>query len=106
MPTDKRSGKLKGYAKAVMSTVQEAKRIASYNSLMIDGLDVGVSLWKSQSDYLSEKDDQVQRKVFARLPLNASEDKVKLYFSKFGPIERVSFKYDIITNEPRGFCYI
>lgn len=106
LPRDKLSGKLKGYARALLATNEGIERLMSLPSPRIDGLLIGVSKWKSQSEYLNSKDLQGERKIFVKFPAGTREEVLWEHFSTFGQVVDIDVKTDPSTNRGRNFCYV
>ncbi len=106
LPRDPETSILKGYAKAIMSSHTSAEFLASIKNHHIGGLDVGISIWKPQDEYLHAKDKQIRRKIHVKLPDYFRVECLIRHFEKFGKFDKLTFKRDPFTNESRKFCYI
>lgn len=106
VPKDPTSGKLKGFAKAVLKTLEGVERIVSEPCHYIGGLKVGISQWKDTSDYVQEKKDESDRKVYIKYPPGLSTNVLVEYLQLFGDIQNVDHKRNPHTNKHRYFCYV
>lgn len=106
LPRDKETGILKGFARAVLATVEGAQKIVSHEEHRIGDLRFGISLWKQQKDYLQEKNQQTNKKVYVKYPTGVSENELYNHFLQYGPYENFTMKTDPFTQKSRNFCYI
>lgn len=108
LPRDRQSGQLKGYARAVLASEDGVDRVMNANHLhRIGHLTVGISRWRSQNDYLTQKDQQVGRKVYVKFPACLSQADLRDYFVKnFGSVVSIDVKTDPHTRRFRNFCYV
>lgn len=96
----------KGYARVVMQTSDDARRVAAYENHVIGGCRVGISIWLSKDCYNEHKLAAVQPKVYVRFDQPVSEAAVRSHFGRFGVITRVTFKVNIYKSKIIRFCYI
>lgn len=108
LPRDRASGKLKGYAKAVLTSQTGVDTLLNCTEPhRIDHLTVGVSRWKNQRDYIMLKDQHVNSKVYVKFPSSVSREDLFTYFNgKFGLVRDIDIKTDPFTKRLRDFCYI
>lgn len=106
VPKDPATGKLKGFAKAVLKTLEGVERVVSEPCHYIGGLKVGINQWKDTSTYVQEKRDESERKVYIKYPPGLSTNLLIEYFLQFGEILNVDYKRNPSTNKNRYFCYI
>lgn len=106
IPRDLISGKPKGFAKAVLMSSKGVERILSISHHVIDGLPVGISLWKDTSDLFKEKERTENKKLYVKYQPETPTLAIQEYFSRYGPIKAIEHKRDINTNVNRYFCYI
>jgi len=106
IPCDSKRGMPKGFAKAVLGSQEGVKTLLACRDHKIGGLQVGISIWKDPSQYLSEKDQQVNKKIFVKYPPELKPSLLETYFSSIGTIVRVDHKKNPVTNMGRNFCYI
>lgn len=106
LPKDPATGRLKGFAKAVLASVEGAERISFEPNHYILGLKVGISQWKDSLHYVKEKKGESRRKVYVKYPRGLSPTLLFHYFSQFGDIENVDHKRNPQTNKQRFFCYV
>lgn len=106
LPRDRTTKTLKGYARVVLASEAGVERILNRSSHRIGDLEVGVSRWLSQEEYLTRKDLLGNRKVFVKHPPSFGEAELRHYFSMFGPVVEVCVKTDPFTNRNRNFCYV
>lgn len=106
IPVDKRTGKLKGYAKAQLESRKDLEKLLADKDLTIRGLAVGVKLWTCKADYLKKKDEASSRKIFVRHHPKLTETQLYEFFSSFGEIELFDYKVCPKTGRSRNFLYI
>lgn len=106
IPTEKKTNKLKGYAKAQLQTTEGVDRLLAEKAPTIRGLAVGVKVWTNKSDYLQTKDEASNRKIFIRHHPKLAESQLHEFFSQFGSIDLFDFKVCPKTGKPRNFTYI
>ena len=106
IPTEKKTHKLKGYAKAQLQTIEGLDRLLAEKNPTIRGLAVGVKVWTNKSEYLQSKDETSNRKIFIRHHLKLTESQILEFFSEFGAIDLFDFKVCPKTGKPRNFTYI
>ncbi len=108
LPRDRQTRQLKGYGKAVMASEDGVRRLVeSDRPHRIGQLTVGISRWKSQDDYLTQKDNQVGKKVYVKFPASLSQTDLREYFTQnYGSIVSIDVKTDPHTRRFRNFCYV
>jgi RNA recognition motif-containing protein len=106
VPRYKRTGRIKGYAKARFTTQQSLDLVLAQPEHTIGGLRVGIFLWKSKSEYAPVMDELRARMVHVKYEFLFSESQLNEYFSKFGPVQMIEMPYNPITKEPRNFSYV
>ena len=106
MPRDRKTGQLKGYAKVTLATENGVNRILQEAKHNIGGLQVGITKWRSQSEYLTNKDQLITRKIYVKYPSSVSKQQLYEYFKKFGAIREIDLKTDPFTKKDRHFCYV
>lgn len=106
IPTEKKSHKLKGYAKAQLQTIEGLDRLLAEKNPSIRGLAVGVKVWTNKAEYLQSKDETSNRKIFVRHHPKLAESQLFEFFSRFGAVDLFDFKVCPKTGKPRNFTYI
>lgn len=106
LPPDKRTGLLKGYAKAVLQSVAGVERIISHGEHSIGGLVIGVSRWTSTDEYLVRKKDISSRKVYVKFKARIGVEAILKYFEKYGNVEQFDVKRNPLNGRFRDFGYI
>lgn len=106
LPKSAKTRHLKGYAKVRFKTVDGASRIVSFSGHVIAGLNVGVSPWTTNEEYLKTKEILSSRKVYVKFKERLGVENVKNYFSKFGEIQQIDIKKHPLTGRFRDFGYI
>ena len=107
MPRDQATGQLKGYARAVLRSAQGVQDIIDSQPHLIGDLTVGVSRWKNQSEYLSNKDQLKNTKVYVKFPACLIRADLFEYFTfNYGRVVEVDIKTDPFTKRFRNFCYV
>lgn len=106
LPRHRKTKVLRGYARATFASALGAQKLLQQNTHKLQGLDIGISLWKTQTEYLQEKDDMVGKKVHVKFPPETTEAELKAYFGPYGISENFVFKTDPYTRNPRHFCYM
>src|SRR3990167_3653722 len=99
LPRCRKTGRIKGYAKASFVSGEAADRLLAQPTHMLAGLSVGISLWKRKSDYIPLKDEQRLRKVYVKF------EHERAYLSQFGELQELDLRVDPITQQPRNFGY-
>jgi RNA recognition motif-containing protein len=106
VPRYKRTGRIKGYAKARFATHESLDLVLEQSQHIIGGLRVGIFLWKSKAEYAPVMDELRARMVHVKYEFPFSEKQLRDYFSRFGPIQLIEMPYNPITRELRNFSYI
>ena len=104
---DLMTGMSKGHAHAMMATEAGHYRVLSQKYHMIGGIKVGVSTWKSPSEYLSNKDEQLKRKIFIKkLHPYTNDHELVQYFGIFGPIEKAEIRRNHHDGSSRKIGFV
>ena len=106
IPTEKKTHKLKGYAKAQLQTIEGLDRLLAEKNPAIRGLAVGVKVWTNKAEYLQSKDETSNRKIFVRHHPKLAESQLFEFFARFGAVDLFDFKVCPKTGKPRNFTYI
>ena len=106
IPKDEATNKPKGYAKALLSTARGTQRVLAQATHSIQGLSVGISMWKTATDYIKLKDQVENKKLYVRYENATSHKSLKEFFQRFGRIISIDHKRSPQTNQERNFCYI
>jgi RNA recognition motif-containing protein len=106
VPRYKRTGRIKGYAKARYAKLESIDLVLAQPEHIIGGLRVGIFLWKSKSEYAPVMDELRARMVHVKYEFQFSESQLMEYFSKFGPVQMIEMPYNPITKELRNFSYV
>jgi RNA recognition motif-containing protein len=106
VPRYKRTGRIKGYAKARFATQESLDLVLAQYEHTIGGLRVGVFLWKSKAEYAPVMDELRARMVHVKYDFTFSEIQLREYFSDFGPVQLIEMPYNPITRELRNFSYV
>lgn len=97
----------KGHAYATMESLAGQTRVLSHKKHKLRDLYIGVSLWKSSSEYLSQKDQTMRRKIFIkRLATNCTESDLFDYFQTFGPVEKAEIRRNHADNTSRKIAFV
>src|SRR3990167_5150177 len=106
LPRCRKTGRIKGYAKASFVSAEAADRLLAQPTHMLASLSVGISLWKRKADYIPLKDEQRLRKVYVKFEHECSAHALRAYLSQFGKLQELDLRLDPITQQPRNFCYV
>ena len=101
------TGQGRGHAYAIVASKEGQAKILLQTKHKIMGLQIGISVWKSSKEYLSEKDMAMKRKVFVkRLSPNCREQEVADYFSTFGRVEKAEIRRNHADNSSRKIAFV
>jgi RNA recognition motif-containing protein len=106
VPRYKRTGRIKGYAKARFAKQESLDIVLAEPQHIIGGLRVGIFLWKSKAEYAPVMDELRARMVHVKYEFEFSEKQLREYFTRFGPVQLIEMPYNPITKELRNFSYI
>lgn len=106
LPREKKTGALKGYARAEVATQEGMRDLLAAKTLHLRGSHIGIKKWADESQYLKEKDKTTRKKLFVRFHPSHSVNDLRDHFRTFGDIETVDVKVRLTTNAPRNFGYI
>ena len=106
LPKNRKTGALKGYAKAIFASVAGVERAVAKQSHSLKNLKIGIFKWQDQETYMSKRDELIERKVHVRLPGEVTADQLHAYFSRYPGLEDIIMKRHPVTKRPRNFCYI
>lgn len=103
---DRKTGELKGFAKAALKTSAGVDRLIEMPVHRIRGLEIGIKRWTNKSEYLKGKDQVSKRKLYARYHPSYTKHDLIFHFSIFGNVVAVDEKIDHFTGKPRNFAYV
>ena len=103
---DSYTGISKGFAYCILADSGYPKILAK-SVYYMKGIPVGVQLWKDPVVYLSQKFNEMERKVFIkRIPPELQEQDLGAYFSKFGTVELCEIKKSHLDHSSRGIGFV
>ena len=106
LPYCKKTGTIKGYAKASFASADSVTRLLARSQHIIGGRCVGISLWKKKAEYAPLKAETRLRKVHVRCRGGLSENEIRDCFAGYGKVEAVDMRFDPMTQVSRRFCYV
>jgi RNA recognition motif-containing protein len=106
LPEYKQGRRIKGYAKARFKTFKSVDSILACAEHVVQGVRVGISLWKNKALYRPILHDLRSRIVHVKYQYPFTKEQLNDYFSWYGTIELVQIPHDYMTGKPKPFSYI
>ena len=105
-PTDAKTGRHKGYAKAFFYTEKHLNFIVSCPHHQILGVTVAIQKWVPRRLFNPKKEGPSPKKVFFRMKDEFGYEELVQFFSEFGRIDDLEIKVDRDTFVKRNFGFV